>query len=37
MTEGEKKNGVEITAADGDVQVKAIAGEGDNRGNELVY
>lgn len=26
-----------IRVADGDVQVKAVAGEGDNRSNELVY
>lgn len=34
---GVKKSGGVIRVADGDVQVKAVAGEGDNRGNELVY
>lgn len=34
---GVKTSGGLIRAADGDVQVKAVAGTGDNRGNELVY
>ncbi len=33
---GEKRSGGVIWSTDGDMQVKAVAGEGVNRGNELV-